>query len=132
MTDRVDWIEHKGRKIMFFNLKGGKHYDILSMVEKGKRLYTVEPLHSILELIDATDADFDSESWKEVRNFAKSIKEYVKAAAIVGTSGMTKFMLKAANIFAKRNVTPFEDLEAAKDWLLEQADASGSQEVGTE
>lgn len=132
MTDRVDWIEHKGRKIMFFNLKGASHDDILAMVEKGKRLYSAEPPHSILELIDTTDADFDTESWKEVRIFAKSIKEYVKAAAIVGVSGMTRFMLKAANIFAKRTVTPFEDMEAAKDWLLEQAGASGYHEVGTE
>lgn len=132
MTDRVSWIEHKGKKLMFFNLNGASHDDIMPMVEKGMRLYSAEPPHSILELIDTTDVNFDGESWKEVRTFAKNIGDYVKAAAIVGATGMHKFMLKAANIFAKRAVIPFEDMVAAKDWLLEQADASEYDKAGNE
>lgn len=120
MTDRLSWIEYKGKQLLFYNYKECKPDDMLVIIEKAEKIVSSQPSKSILELIDVTDINYNTESWNKLKKFAKDVEPYSKAAAVVGLSKTTEFMLKAISIVTRRSLSTFENLEDAKNWLIEQ------------
>jgi hypothetical protein len=52
--------------------------------------------------------------------FAKGNKDYIKASAVIGVSGLRQFMFNNIMKISGRDVKSFNDPNAAKDWLLNQ------------
>ena len=120
MDGRINWIEHNGKQILFYNFKDAVPGDILSAIKEAEGVLTSRPSNSVLALIDATDIKLDSESWEGLKTYAKFSKPYNKAAAVVGLSASTNFMLKSISFFTKRTLSTFKNIEDAKNWLAER------------
>jgi len=120
MSDRLNWIEHKGTKILSYNFKDGTPDDIVAVINEAEKILPSQPEKSVLALIDTTNIEFNNESWDKLKKYAKFAKPYNKATAIVGLTFATELLLKAIRLFTKRALYTFEHLEEAKDWLVQQ------------
>jgi hypothetical protein len=53
-----------------------------------------------------------------MKDFTTHNKPYVKAAAIIGISGIKKIIFEAVMMFSRRKIHIFNDMTEAKDWLV--------------
>ena len=54
-----------------------------------------------------------------MKQFSAHNKPYVKAAAVVGITGLKRIFFRAVMAFAKLNLEFFDDVEQAKRWLVD-------------
>jgi hypothetical protein len=123
--ERVNWITHKGKQILYIDytgLKTPKDTDIiLKTIEAAKKIVE-NSQENLLFLSNATDASTNIEVMNELKQFAAYCKQkdIVKKECIIGIAGLKKVLLNAVNTFAKSSLKTFETLEEAKDWLISE------------
>jgi hypothetical protein len=118
---RVRFIEHQGRRILFqdaSNLVNPR--DSQPVMAASKSVMATQPPASVLALLYVANTHFDKELVDALVSLAKHNKPYVKAAAIVGLSGLQRIILVTVTQLAGRRLTPFATLDEAKDWLVTQ------------
>ncbi len=116
-----EWITHKDNLIFFTNLSGfrsdvealGRELDECGVVARQ------QPENSVLLLVDVRDTVGSAEAVQLLKNSTVRTKKHVRKTAVIGVSGYRKVLLDAINRFSGRNITAFDDLDAAKDWLVE-------------
>ncbi len=114
-----EWITHKGKRIFFANLSGF-HTDTEALgaeIAKGGAVVCQQPENSVLILADARGSVGSTEAIQLLKNSSLKTTKHIRKTAIIGISGYRKVLLDAFNRFSGRNVTSFDDLDAAKDWL---------------
>jgi hypothetical protein len=120
MTDRVYWVEHKGKKILFADYKDIELDDIEDVLKRLKIEYEIHPKHSVLDMTDVTNANYDRKTWKTFQEYGKLAEPYIKASAVIGITKPQKVMLKAYQVVTRQKVKAFDTVEEARDWLVEQ------------
>ena len=119
--ERTNFIDHKGKKILHLNFSNSKDpKELLNAIAYAQALVAKNPPKSLLCLTDVSDSIFPSELVDAMKNLAKANAPYVKASALLGITGMKKYILNAAMQFSGRKLVAFEEAEAAKDWLISQ------------
>ncbi len=116
-TERVKFIKHQEKEILFLDFSNTKTDEVLKIIEHAKQVIRAKPEHSLLTLTDVTNARFNDEVGKGMKEFTAHNKPYVKAAAVVGITGLKKIIFGAVMAFSKRNLESFDDTEQAKCWL---------------
>jgi hypothetical protein len=84
-----------------------------------------EPEKSVLLVSLVNNAHFSRESNREMKEYVKSNGRYVKASAVVGVSGLQGIVINAAIDSAGRPINVFDDVEKAKDWLVDLVQPNG-------
>jgi hypothetical protein len=115
--ERVRFITHAEKNILFLNFAGCPVSEVLAVIDEAKQVIRTRPPASLLTLTDVTDARFDATVTERMKEFAAHNKPYVRAAAIVGITGLKKVIFEAALMFSKRKIHIFENAEDAKAWL---------------
>lgn len=119
--DRVRFIDQRGTRILFSDLSGIRAtLKLQRVVFLGSELVKSQPPHSLLILVDVTDVEYNIESFAILQQSVAVNRPYVRARAIVG---LPKIASVPFEIVAKLSGSPmarFDDLEAAKDWLVSQ------------
>ncbi|UCD13246.1 MAG: hypothetical protein JSW60_06725 [Thermoplasmatales archaeon] len=120
MSSHVNWIEHKGREILYVDYSGlfddgvtEATYEVNDFLKKlGK--------YEILILVDVRNS-FANEKWTvdALKKNAITAKPYTKKAAVIGVTKTQEVILTVVNMFSGLGVKPFTSLEDAKDWLIE-------------
>jgi hypothetical protein len=54
-----------------------------------------------------------------MKEFAAHNKPYVKASTVVGITGLKKIIYDAVLMFSKRNISTFDSIDPAKEWLAQ-------------
>ncbi|MEN8121413.1 MAG: hypothetical protein ABFS35_13760 [Bacteroidota bacterium] len=120
MVQRVRWIEHKGKKIIYHDLSKLNTDEAVRVVRQFEQFVIKNKDNpALVSLTDFTDAHIFGESFEEVKRVAKLVRPILNKRAVIGITGVKKVLYKAANIFA--NGTPskmFNTLEEAKDYLV--------------
>jgi len=80
----------------------------------------MEPPNSVLTLTDVTDAKYNLEVIEALIEFTKGNKPFVKAGGVVGLDSLKKAIYNSVMHFSGRNLLAFDDIEKAKDWLVEE------------
>lgn len=120
--ERTRFIEHRGRKILLLDYSGLRDpSETLREIAKSKELVARQPPDSLLTLTYVRDARYDSSVIQALKDLAAHNKPYVKAAAVVGMSGIHRAVYSTLILFTRRNIKAFDEMEEAKDWLVEQA-----------
>ncbi|HEY3316313.1 MAG TPA: hypothetical protein VGL40_13675 [Bacillota bacterium] len=115
---RIGFIEHKGKRMMRLDFShSGDGRAIFGAMDEAKQLISKEPPNSVLTVTDVTGAHYDGEMAAAMKEFTAFNKPYVKAAAVVGVTGLLKILYSAVVRFSGRQLVLFDDLEAAKEWL---------------
>jgi hypothetical protein len=118
VADRVKFITHEGREILYLNFADCRTDEALAVIEVSKKVIRTKPEQSVLTLTDVTNARFDDRVTEEMKNFTAHNKPFVKAAAVVGIAGLKKILFEAVMMFSKRKLHTFDTLDLAKDWLV--------------
>lgn len=120
MTDRVSWIEHKGKKILYVDYSNATAEETLPAIESQKSLIMTQDKHSVLNLINVTNTGYNKQSWSEMRQAAKDTGRNTKAVAMIGVVDLKKFFFKVVKMVTKGGdkIRDFNNIEEAKDWLV--------------
>ena len=119
--DRARIIEHKGMEIVFLDFSNCPLEEAMGVITSGKPLIRNRPEKSVFTLTYTEGGKFDSEIISALKEFTKGNEPYVKAAAVVGITGLQKIVLDTVSFFSKREFATFDDLEEAKDYLITHA-----------
>jgi hypothetical protein len=117
---RVNHIFHKGRPILFLDFSGCKVEDFPPIIEEAEKLIRVEPPDSVLTLTDVTGARYNLQVTESLKQFTKGNKPFVKAGAVVGLDALKTIVYNGVMHFSGRNLLAFDDIQKAKDWLIEE------------
>lgn len=117
---RVNFIEHKGRRVLFINYS---HCDVAmlkAVAEEGHRVIAREQPNSVLTLNDVTGTNFDKESVAVLQAMVAGNAPYVRRAAVIGISGLQRLIYEGVQAFSRRRIPLFESRQQALDWLVRE------------
>jgi hypothetical protein len=117
MHDRIHFVSHQGKNILFIDLKGCTPDQIQEITTEVQKVVTSQPLKSVLSLSDWTDAQITRPLAEEIKKTLVFDQPHVKRTAFVGVDKVPKVFLDAFKTFSRRDFTIFLTLEEAKDWL---------------
>ena len=117
--ERVQFIQHKGKKILHLNFADCKADEVLTVIDQAKAAIRTQALRSVLTLTDVTNTAFNSKVSDAMKEFVMHNKPYVVASAVVGVTGLKQIIYNAVMKFSGRKLTAFDSLAEAKDWLAE-------------
>ena len=124
MSDRIQWIQHKGKQILFIDAANLKVEDkFLQLLEDAEATIVAQPKgHAVLTLFYSPNSLLT----KAISDRAKQIFPNAKTKGIptgptvwVGTSGFQKAVVQALQYFIKE-IHISETIEDGKDWLAAQ------------
>lgn len=117
---RVNYIFHNGRQILFLDFSACNVEDFPILIKEAEKLIRVEPPNSVLTLTDVTGARYNLEITQALKEFVNGNKPFVKAGAVVGLDALKKVIYNGVMHFSGRHLLAFDDIEKAKNWLVEQ------------
>jgi hypothetical protein len=120
MTDRIQFMQHKGKKILHLNFRAAKAEEVIEIIGKAKAVIGAQPERSVRTLTDVTDAAFNSRVSEAMKDFVNHNKRFVTASAVVGVTGLKQIIYNAVVKFSGRNLVAFDTIEQARDWLSGQ------------
>lgn len=126
MSERIRWIQHKGKKILFVdysNLRDEKEY-LTAIAEMEAEVLKQPKGKKILTLIDFTGSiafTAITERSKQMTARAKEAGIPDSPTAVVGITGFKKAIVSALQFF-RSDIHLFDSIEAGKGWLVEQVD----------
>ena len=118
---KTEFIEHKGKKILFMDFSKSQKKEILKAIEQTKNMAEkqIKP-GTGLGLLDVTDSDFDPDIVKALKDLAAHNKQFMRMTAIIGVEGLKTAIYSVVMEFTgRKNLVLFDDIEKAKDWLAE-------------
>lgn len=117
--ERIQFVVHQDKKILvedFTNIKPG--IEFTDNLKKAQDIIASQPPKSVLAVFDATGASFNVDMLTSMKEFTKVNTPYVKAAAVVGITGLLEVALSTISKFSGREFVSFKTRTEAVDWLL--------------
>jgi hypothetical protein len=118
--ERVQFIQHKGKKILHINFANCKAEEVLTVIDQAKAIIRTQAQQSVFTLTDVTNTAFNSTVSDAIKEFVVHNKPYVVASAVVGVTGLKQIIYNAVMKFSGRTLTAFDSLTEAKDWLAKR------------
>jgi hypothetical protein len=115
--ERVEFITHRGARILVMDLAGLTSGDMLPHLERTRKLVSAEPLSTVRTLIDVTNTRIDLQSVQALKNLAADDKPFIKASAVVGINGPLGVLLDTVEKFSGRSFKRFGTRNEALDYL---------------
>jgi len=120
INDKVKFIEHKGKQILFINMADLLEDDVLQVIESAKKIIRSQPEKSVLTLTDVTHARYNARVVSAMQEYVKGNKLYIKAAAVIGINPIKRIIFNKIMEFSRREIFAFENMGKAMDWLVKQ------------
>ncbi len=121
---KPEFIEYKGKKILYLNFVNMDKPDIPVFLEEAKKLVLPNPPGSVLFLANVHKMSFDKATVKNFVEFFKFNKPFSKRTAVIGLDSIKKMLYEASLVLSGRgseNTRVFDAPNAetkAKDWLI--------------
>ncbi len=118
---RTRVILHRGKQIVlqdFSHVQSPE--ESLRHIDEA-RAFMKQQTKGVLLVTDVTGSTFDKRVLAAIQDLAAHHKPYVASAAIVGLSPMARIAYTAISRLTGRTIRAFDDLDAAKDWLADEA-----------
>ncbi len=120
----TSFIEHRGKQILYIDMSGletvAETYDVM------KEIRDVVGSSGRADLLTLTNVEATIDSWHVVsalRGLLRHNKRHVKAAAVIGLTPVTRGFFDMLAAATNRKMAAFDDIEKAKDWLVEPNDS---------
>ena len=122
--EKLKLITHKGKQIVFADYSSYRHKeerpDIIATLDELKAYVATQPEQSVLALSDVTNIYLEKELSDKFTEMVEHNKPYIKRSAVIGVTGFKKSIHNIMMALTGRVVKIFNDLEAAKDWLVHE------------
>jgi len=117
-SERIKFLKHEGKDILFLNFADCRSNDVLRIIDEAKQVIGTQPEGSLLTLMDMTNARFNEVVTERMKDFTTHNKPYVKAAAIIGISGIKKIIFETVMMFSRRMIHICYNTNEAKGWSV--------------
>ena len=117
------WITHKGKRILYcdYTSFAPSDFELLkSELEAVESLIYQEPEDSVLGLSDTRGSVATSEAVALFKTSATRTGKYIHKQAVIGISGFKRVLFDAVVRISGQNARSFDDIDQAKDWLVEK------------
>ena len=109
MSDRIKWIEHKGKQVLFVGYSGLQGEDLVNAIKEFEDFIVKLGQHELLVFVDARNSFVDDVGFMVGKKVAKTVKPYIKKEAIVGITGAKETLLTVVNMFSDIGIKPFDN-----------------------
>lgn len=118
---RVNWVNHKGKKVLFSNYVGCKTAEEMIAVLHKEAETLKAQTSKVLVMADFTDSFANDKYMDEVKKVGSAVlKAKIEKTATVGISGIKKILFKGyITVTGQKNVKLFDTQKEALDWLAE-------------
>lgn len=115
MSERIKWIDHKGKKILFNNYQGLKGDEYTQTIKESEKESLNSGMKTVYVLNDVTDSFMNDDSTAAAKQWVNVCKDkgITLVISLVGISGLKRIVAQAV----KRDMHFAKSLEDAKDWL---------------
>ena len=119
---RSTWIEHKGKKIFYqdFSKLFYNSAAVKAELAEVKKVVLSEPQGSVLVLTDMRDTNVGSDLLPAMNAASTATKAHIHKTAVLGVIGMKRKLADLLSTLTGQPLKYFDDIEAAKDWLVEE------------
>ena len=118
MEDRIRFIEHQGKQILFVDLSNCSAAEVRKLTHLVPKFVTTQPRGSVLALADFTGAEFDRDAVTALKESAVFDRPHIKKSAWFGTETLPKIFYDHIKVFSQRDLPTFKTREEALDWLV--------------
>ena len=121
---RTSFVEHGGISIALYDFSGIKSdEEALQIIERAWGFLSGREPKSVFTLTDVTGSTASAEVGHALFKLARENRPFVKAAAIVGADDTAIILRDLVTGITRRKFGMFDDMEEAKNWLVEQSTA---------
>ena len=114
----LQWVFHKGKKILYADIASQKTEELLDIVARLKVEIEQEPLNSVLAVCDVKNGKTNSEINAALKDFVKYIDPYIKMIAVIGLEGLQKILYNSVVMFSRtKKLTLKDSKEEALNFL---------------
>jgi len=107
--------------VLLLDMSGCDAAQLSGVIELGRCFIQQAMPQSLLTLTDVTHIVVREHSSRELVEFVRENKPYVRAAAVVGVGGLTRSILATTNILTGRSIKAFDTRLKALQWLTSLA-----------
>jgi hypothetical protein len=115
--ERVTKIKVRGVSILRVDFSEATPDEILATIIAAKAIILHAPERSVLTLTLTKGARYDTRVSEAMKRYAVQNKPFVKAAAVVGLSGLQQILYSAIIRLSGRTMSTFDDEDDARVWL---------------
>jgi len=119
MPDCIE-IRFKGVKMVYTNIENCTGAAAIPVFRKVVEVASRYPDKSMLSLVNARGARFNSELLSVIKATVKKNNPKVKATAVFGLSSLTRLMVNSIISVTGRQMKLVESEEEAQEWLYQQ------------
>lgn len=119
----VQEFEYKGKNIFCLDLSGLQlehKKEFKELVQQAKEKIQTHAPKSLLVITNITNTGFDTDAAAVIGDYAMSNTPFVKASAVVGSSGMQKIVINTIKVITSREFYLADTMEEAQEWLANQ------------
>ena len=120
VDEHVRFIEHKGCQILLIDFSECQPSEFLERIRYARSVIGRQPHGSTRTLTVVTKARFNGQVSEAMKEYTSHNKPYVRAAAVVGLSGLQEIVYNVIIKVTGRNIATFSDVLTAKDFLASQ------------
>jgi hypothetical protein len=120
MEDRIRFIEHQGKRILFVDLSYCSPDELEKIVLLVPSYVTAQPKGSLLLLADFTGAKFDRDAVEKMKPGIVFDRPHLKRSAWYGTDTLPHVFYEHLKNFSQRDLPTFKTREEALDWLVKE------------
>lgn len=116
----VEWIEHKGKRILYSDHRGLDPNAVIETTEEAARMVKALPEpEKVYFLTDFEGAVVDTKAMAKIKELGQGVFEPRAAkTAIVGITGIRHILVSAYNrVTGAKNQKLFDNQEEALEWL---------------
>jgi hypothetical protein len=117
---RVHIVTYKGKELIYLDFEGCRSAELMPHIEEARSLIARRPAASALVLTNVKGTQLNREASQIMKDFATANKPYVKASCVIGIEGLTSIFFKAVQTVSGRNISSFDTINEAKEWLVAQ------------
>jgi hypothetical protein len=117
MNDRIGAVSHNGKQILVVDLSNCSTTEVEKTVRAVPEVVTARALNSVLMLVDFTEAAFDLEVLRAMKEAAVFNKPYIKRTAWVGAQTFPDVFRENLQSFSGRHFPTFKSRLEALEWL---------------
>jgi hypothetical protein len=120
VDEHVRFIEHKGCSILLIDFQDCQPVETLERIRYARSVIGRQAPGSTRTLTLVAKTRFNSQVSEALKEYTAHNKPYVRAAAVVGLSGLQEIVYNVIIKLTGRNIATFSDIGPAKDFLANQ------------
>jgi hypothetical protein len=116
--DHVTFIRHRGLSLLQIDFQDCSPSELVDRIKCARGIIGSQPHASVRTLTLVKGARFNKETSEAMKEYTQHNAPFVRAAAVVGLSGLQEIVYNVIIRVTGRNIATFGNVEAAKDFLV--------------